>query len=222
MINKRFSWLTFVLLILGFINNVNATLLEDAWNEYQQGEYIKAQEILGQILKNKENKEDIYNMHEALGVRALTEMSQNRYLQNHMKHIKRISSVFENKKFRNPRRLDFYIQSYLEDDSTRHKSLPNILLAGSFAVPGLIKFLHSSESDIVKRSLAYQAIRDMGKNAIPSLLEATWVDDDIQLINIARLLINFLSESSSDFLKYSSYRRFTFSLYSPLFEKSIL
>jgi len=176
------------LLILGFINNVNATLLEDAWNEYQQGEYIKAQEILGQILKNKENKEDIYNMHEALGVRALTEMSQNRYLQNHMKHIKRISSVFENKKFRNPRRLDFYIQSYLEDDSTRHKSLPNILLAGSFAVPGLIKFLHSSESDIVKRSLAYQAIRDMGKNAIPSLLEATWVDDDIQLINIARLL----------------------------------
>ncbi len=186
--NKRFSWLALVLLILGFISDVNATLLEDAWNEYQQGEYIKAQEILGQILENKEDKEDIYNMHEALGVRALAEMSQNRYLQKHMKHIKRISSVFENKKFRNPRRLNFYIQSYLEDDSTRHKSLPNILLAGSFAVPGLIKYLHSSESDIVKRSLAYQAIRDMGKDAIPSLLEATWVNDDIQLINIARLL----------------------------------
>lgn len=162
--------------------------LEEAWENYKVGDYEAAQKILQDLVHAKDDKKNIYDMREALGAEALMRMSQNKYLETSMRKLKDMSTVYESKKFRNPRRLNYYVRTYIEDDSTRHKSLPNLMLAGAFAVPGLLEYLKSDETDVNRRGLAFQALKNIGSRATPVLIEASYGSDEMLLMGVVRLL----------------------------------
>lgn len=162
--------------------------LEEAYNKYLQGNYKGAQLDLNRVLQNDPNAKSMYSMKEALGIRALLEMSQNKHLKEQMDIINAYVWQYEQKQFENPRKISYYLRSYMEDDSLRHKSLSNLVGAGQFAVPQLLQHLGQSESNIEKRTLAYQALDRIGRAAVLPMLAATFSNDSILLTNIIRLL----------------------------------
>lgn len=162
--------------------------LEDVYGHYLQGNYNKAQETLQQILSRNPDGQTLFDMKKKVGVRALLEMSQNDFLRDLMKTFNSATWQHERTQFKAPRRIRFFISNFMEDDSTRHQSMPNILAAGPYAVPFILEYLKEGNEDLVTRGLAYQLILNMGSEAIAPLLPSTFSKDPVLLVNVVRLL----------------------------------
>jgi HEAT repeat protein len=174
--------------------------MESVYNKYLQGDYLNAQTELEQIIQSNPSPEELFKMKEALGMRAVLELSQNQYLRESMQVFNSGSWQHERAQFKNPRRIKFFLRDFLEDDSTRHKSLPNLLGAGPYAVPMIVEYLKSSNDDINSRSLAYQVLMNMGSDVLPPLLACTFAKDDLLLTNVARLVAKTKSPRAVPYL----------------------
>lgn len=185
---------------LVFFELAFASQLEDAYNKYRQGDYEGANQILESLLQQKPDAKDMYQMKEALGFKALLEMSQNQRLKSNIQLVQAYSWKYGRKQFKNPRRIAYYIRSFLEDDTTRHKSLPNLLAAGQYAVPGLVQYLKSDQDQLSKSSLAFQALVRMGREAVPPLCATTFSKDPLLLSRIVRILSQIGDKRSIPYL----------------------
>lgn len=162
--------------------------LENVYNLYLQGNYGKAQVELQQILAGNPSGVDLFDMKKRVGVRALLEMSQNEYLRDLMRTFNAATWQHERTQFKAPRRIRFFIDNFMEDDSTRHDSLPNILAAGPYAIPHVLDYLKEENEDLTTRGLAFQIVLNMGSEAVAPLLPATFSNDPVLLVNVVRLL----------------------------------
>ena len=77
--------------------------MESVYNKYLQGDYIHAQSELEEIIQANPSTEELFKMKEALGMRAVLELSQNQYLQDSMKIFNSGSWQHERAQFKNPR-----------------------------------------------------------------------------------------------------------------------
>jgi CheY-like chemotaxis protein len=170
--------------------------LESVYQKYLQGNYIEAQSDLDAILGREPNGEELLEMKKRVGARALLEMSQNQFLSEKMQVFNAVTWQKERSQFKSPRRIKFFIENFMRDDSTHHKSLPNILASGSYAVPFLIDYLKVDNEDIETRTLAYQILLNMGHEAAPALRACTLSDDPMLQLNSVRLLGKLKSHRS--------------------------
>jgi len=184
---------------VGFFH-AQAADMESVYNKYLQGDYLSAQSELSEIIRNNPSPEDLHKMKEALGMRAVLELSQNQYLQESMKIFNSGSWQHERAQFKNPRRIKFFLREFMEDDSTRHKSMPNLLGAGPYAVPMIVEYLKSSNDDIDSRSLAFQILMNMGQDVLNPLLACTFAEDDLLLTNLVRLVTKTNSPKAVPYL----------------------
>ena len=192
-------------LISGFalglgLYQAQAADMESVYNKYLQGDYIHAQAELEEIIQSNPSTEELFKMKEALGMRAVLELSQNQYLQDSMKIFNSGSWQHERAQFKNPRRIKFFLREFLEDDSTRHKSMPNLMGAGPYAVPMIVEYLKSSNDDIDSRSLAFQVLMNMGRDVLNPLLACTFAEDPLLLTNLVRLVVKTKSARVAPYL----------------------
>ncbi len=174
--------------ILSIGGSLEAGRLEEAYAKYVQGQYEQAQIDLMAILSDKPTAEEAYKMQQDLGLRAFLEMSQNRLLTQEIRSLGALAWQFERTQFKNYRRVNYYLNHYLEDESLRAKALMNLLSSGEYAIAPLLDHLGAKEVDVAKRGLSYQAILRMGREAVPGMLAGTFSSDPILLVNIIRLL----------------------------------
>jgi len=171
-----------------FTNPLLGEDLEEVYGHYLQGNYNQAQEVLQSILSRNPDGETLFEMKRQVGVRALLEMSQNDFLRDLMKTFNSATWQHERTQFKAPRRIRFFISNFMEDDSTRHQSMPNILAAGPYSIPFILEYLKEENEDLVTRGLAYQLILNMGTEAVAPLLPSTFSKDPVLLVNVIRLL----------------------------------
>lgn len=183
-----------------FSSNLQGADLEDVYQQYLQGNYIQAQKDLNIILGQEPDGDQLLEMKRKLGARALLELSQNSFLRDQMKVFNAVTWQKERGQFKSPRRIKFFIDNFMEDDSTRHKSMPNILAAGCYAIPHIIDYLKVDNEDIETRTLAYQLVLNMGSEAIPALTACTFSNDPILQVNAVRLLSKTLSARAIPYL----------------------
>lgn len=193
------SCLTLVSLAF-FAHGLQAADLEDVYQSYLQGNYAQAQETLTEVLGTEPKGEELLEMKKRVGMRALLEMSQNQFLRNQMKFFNSVTWQKERSQFKSPRRIKYFVQTFMDDDSTRHRSMPNILASGSYAIPHIIEYLKVDNEDIRTRTLAYQLLLNMGSEAVPSLTACTFSDDPILQLNAIRLLTKTRSQRAVPYL----------------------
>ncbi|MBF0198163.1 MAG: hypothetical protein HQL32_10645 [Planctomycetes bacterium] len=182
------SLIAFAAILFAGFAPLKAADIEAVYNKYLQGDYLGAKEELQVLIDSTHEGEEYASMKEQLGARALLELSQNRTLQKEMEVFNAYAWQYERSQFRNPRRIKFFLKSYLEDDSTRHKSVPNLLAAGQYAIPYILEHMKSTEDQLAFRGLAHQILIRMGGEAVPALLAATFTNDTILAVNIIRIL----------------------------------
>lgn len=198
---RRLSLLAVGLSVLSLnVFLLEAKDLEKIYGHYLQGDYQRAQSELEVLLENGPTASELVDMKKKLGSRALLEMSQNELLRKSMRVFNAKTWQRERSRFKSPRRIRFFIEQFMDDDGTRHKSMPNILAAGSYAVPFLLDYLKVSNDDVVKRGLAYQLLLNMGKEIVPSLLASTFSEDGMLVTSIVRLLGKLNDDRSIPYL----------------------
>lgn len=191
-----------VLLVINglFVSTAMAGPLEDAYQKYQQGRYEEAHQDLNSIIDSQPTPEEAYNMQENIGLRAFLDMAQNQFLSTGIRRLSYISWQFERNQFKSARRVDYYLEAYLNDKSVRAKALANLVASGEYSIPGLVENLGQKQVDVVKRGLSYQALLRIGREAVGGLVVATYSEDTILLVNIIRLFGEFLDPRSLPYL----------------------
>ena len=177
------------LAVLGLaMGRVQGADLEGVYNQYLQGNYTAAQKELSQLLETNPDGQQLLEMKNKIGVRALLEMSQNQLLHEKMKLFNAATWQVERSQFKSPRRIQFFIEEFMKDDSTRQKSMANITAAGIYAVPFIVEYLKVENDNIESRGLAYQLLLNMGSEVVPALLPCTFSKDPVLQVSIVRLL----------------------------------
>lgn len=166
---------------------IEAGKLEEAYSKYTQGRYEEARKDVADILDAKPAPEEAAKMQADVGVRAFLEMAQNEYLSREIRLLGAVAWQYERNQFKNPRRIQYHLQAYLEDKSVRGKALMNLVAAGEYALPPLIEQLGSKQPDVAKRGLSYQALLRIGREAVPGMVASTYAEDPILLVNLIRL-----------------------------------
>ena len=189
------------LAILGLaIGHVDAADLESVYNQYLQGNYNAAQKELAQLIEANPQGEKLLEMKNKLGVRALLEMSQNQFLREQMKLLNSATWQVERSQFKSPRRIQFFLDEFMKDDSSRQKSMTNITAAGMYAVPLIIEYLKVENENLESRGLAYQLLLNMGQEIVPALLPCTFSKDPVLQVSVLRLLAVSKSPSAIPYL----------------------
>ena len=186
---------------LAFLNQgVQGADLEDVYQSYLQGNYIEAQKSLAEILGTEPKGEELLEMKKRVGMRALLEMGQNQFLRDQMKFFNSVTWQKERSQFKSPRRIKYFIETFMDDDTTRHRSMPNILASGAYGIPHIIDYLKVDNEDIRTRTLAYQLLLNMGSEVVPSLTACTFSEDPILQVNAIRLLTKTRSQRAVPYL----------------------
>jgi CheY-like chemotaxis protein len=170
------------------ISQIHGADLEGVYNKYLQGNYTDAQKELSEIIQADPAGDELLKMKEKVGMQALLEMSQNQFLRENMRLFNAATWQEERSQFKSPRRIQFFIEEFLRDDSTRHRSMPNIMAAGIYAVPLIMNYLKVENENIETRGLAYQLLLNMGSEIVPALLPCTFSKDAVLQVSVIRLL----------------------------------
>lgn len=187
-IYTRGRFVALFLLVLPMLTLAAAPTLEDIHARFVQGDYQAAERAIQELLETNPSPQTVFEMQDKIGMRAFLEMSQNQFLQDGMKILSSMAWQHERTQFKNPRRIDYYLTKYLEDESLRQKALSNLVASGVYAMPGLVEHLGSKEKKVIWRGLCFQAVRRIGREAVPALVQVTFSKDPILLVNAVRLL----------------------------------
>ncbi len=164
-------------------------LFKDGKDYYESGRYIKAAQAFEMILKLNPSSQTAARLRREAGEEYFIKMMRNEEMRLPVEKLHKLAYLWEKRRRRNPKYIERFIKELMsEDPERRSRGMFQILHAGHFAIPYLVKYLKDEQLEMGMRTTAKITIEKMGKEAVLSLIEMLNSKNELMLENSALIL----------------------------------